>query len=295
MERDLEQGPVTGWQATLKWAAPSLPLLLSWPAIVLILLIYVALARGAPRRLEEILRPFDVVKIGTLELTKGSDTKRRVEGLFSETRTRVMLDYDLAVQQERLDRKLEAVVENHFKPFLKNAGHSIEEMRCTIHVADFLLADTVYQLLDYYPEGRGHGRTWSIRFGMIGKAWRSGINQIEGSVSTNREVLVREWGMTQREASARGADRSSFLAVLLRPAHEGMIGLFYADAKKAWAFTPAQNPGETDQAYGLRKAAFESALAKLIHEGCRKEGVQRSLLKIQRDLGGKAPLLKVYD
>lgn len=297
LQGEFPRTPARGWRAAFDFLQESLPVLVSWPFIALLVLGYFVLFRGGQRQLEKILSRFDIVKVGVLELTRSADGKQKVEASFADARRSVVADYDLAVQQQRLDRKLETVVEHHLKPYLDDAkyGGGIDDVRCTVHVVDFLLADTLYQLLDYYPEGKGHGRTWSVRFGMIGKVWRSSADKIEGSVSTDREVLIREWGMTRREASARGHDRYSFLGVLLRAENEGPMGLFYADARQEFAFTPRQNTGETDDEYKARKAKCDKELTESINEWCKTEGLTASLLKIQNDRGGRAPLLKIYD
>ena len=48
-----------------------------------------------------------------------------------------------------------------------NAGY-----RATVHIPDVLFSDTLYQLLDYWPKGKGGGRRFSARFGILGLAWR---------------------------------------------------------------------------------------------------------------------------
>jgi hypothetical protein len=297
IERDFPPTPIAGWRSALSFAVTSLPTLLSWQVIAIVVLLYIAMATGAPRRIEDLIRPFSTVKIGSIELTQTSagDTKRKVERMFADARDSVVTDYGLAVQQEGLDRKLQRVVEDHLKSHLNSYGKRIESIRCTIHVDDFLLADTLYQLLDYYPDGKGHGRTWSVRFGMIGKVWRSGVDAIEATLEKNRGVLIREWGMTEREASARGHDRASFLGVHIVGPNEGRVGLFYADAKDEYAFSPTKNANETDAAYIARRSQEEKGLASKINAWCTEEGVTSSLLTIQKNLGGKAPLLKLYD
>jgi hypothetical protein len=88
----------------------------------------------------------------------------------------------------------------------------ISTFRCTIHVSDILFADDLYQLLNHYPRsgGSGVGRRFSVRYGIIGRAWRLNQHQGEGDArAESKEDLVRYWGMTQEEAEAISRHRPS--------------------------------------------------------------------------------------
>lgn len=58
--------------------------------------------------------------------------------------------------------------------------------RATIHVADVVYGETLFQLLDYFPQGEGKGRRKSIRFGIIGLAFRSEEDQAQPDLANSQ-------------------------------------------------------------------------------------------------------------
>jgi len=159
--------------------------------------------------------------------------------------------------------------------------NSLPEYRCTIHVPDLLFAETFYQLLDYIPRQSGpetKGRTWSFRFGFIGKLWRSDKQtDIWEDVPTSVQDLIDNWGMTKEEAENAGKGRKSFLGVMLE--HNSVpVGLFYMDALETNAFGL-----DTDE-----------ALRKLIAAKCQTRQITEDLAYIAEQLRGSAALIQIY-
>lgn len=126
-----------------------------------------------------------------------------------------------------------------------------ENFRCTVHIADPVHEGHLYQLLDYYPEGGGAFRSYSDRYGIIGKVWRSEQSQIVGNLLPNlpaetpREqmiaIITRDWGMTKREAD-RALKKPSYVCLLLE--HENdKLGVLYMDSGKQEAFTMPSETG----------------------------------------------------
>src|SRR4029077_20924802 len=138
--------------------------------------------------------------------------------------------------------KLEDVIDEMRKVIDKRKP--IKDLRCTLHVPDILFADTLYQLVDYYPRWGGRGRPFSSRFGIIGLCWRSREDQIQGAVPIDPQELVRKWGMTHEEAVASGGGRQSFLALLLSDVSDTHVAILYMDATEKDAF--GADTGEED-------------------------------------------------
>jgi hypothetical protein len=129
--------------------------------------------------------------------------------------------------------------------------------RATIHIQDPLFENALYQLLDYHPRGGGHGRTFSTRSGIIGMAWRTGkYDSWNQSSAITWHDLIRQWGMTKREADEREvADRKKeFLALPLRdPTNTRQVAVLYLDSEEQGIF------GTTDD----ERAGFRKELGEL--------------------------------
>jgi hypothetical protein len=129
------------------------------------------------------------------------------------------------------------------------------DFRLTLYVPDFIFEDRLYQFTEYYDK-RGKvktpgktGRTYSIRYGIIGRVWRSGVTEIEGELisqedreslgsdPTEAEILrfiARRWGLTLIEA-AKTKPYPSYGAIRIEVAGE-RLGLLFFDSKKSKAF-----------------------------------------------------------
>ena len=131
-------------------------------------------------------------------------------------------------ERERDEDRSEAIEDAR----LKKSGY-----RGTVHVMDALYSDALYQLVDYYPRGRGAGRRFSTRFGILGRAWRLKRSVEEPSVPTRTDRLINEWGMTQEQAADAARGRQSFVCIVL--SDEGSPrGVLYLDARPDRAFPP---------------------------------------------------------
>jgi hypothetical protein len=154
--------------------------------------------------------------------------------------------------------------------------------RSTIHIPDSLFAETLYQLVDYYPDqlDPGRGRTFSTRFGIIGKAWRLAQPQYAPSVPTTQQDLILGWGMTQEEAQkAAQKDRQSFGCVIIKDFGGRCLGVFYMDSPVKDAF------GNEDMWKKIENA---------ILEGSRETKLTAALELIYRDFLAVGPRVHIY-
>jgi len=250
----------------------------AWPMVVFGFLVYLLVSKKAPDRIIKLFNPFRSFKLFGTEFVINEEVGKRAEEVFSEFRKQVRSEYDRKIDQYALMEKLESTVQSVIMPALKQENPNF---RCTIHVPDILFAETLYQLLDYYPHGAGRGRTWSSRFGIIGIAWRSGVSRIEGRVPTEPTQLIREWGMSREEAAAAGEGRRSFACAVLRDEDSTPLGIFYMDSTQ-------------EEAFG-REDAEKNRLVKTIAEGCKSCGLTSALSKLNQDLRGRRPQIKIHE
>lgn len=184
----------------------------------------------------------------------------------------VLVDREFAHQVDlyELSAIHENYVERHFKNVVTDQQYAqLEKLRSTIHVPDVLSTSSLYQLLDYYPtSGGGRGRRFSQRFGIVGESWRLQRSVAEGKVPEARDDLIRQWGMTAREAAQRGSGRASFICILLRNA-DVPEAILYFDAEGEDAFFPGMNREQIeDRLRELEEAAAESQLTARVTAVC---------------------------
>ncbi len=151
--------------------------------------------------------------------------------------------------------------------------------RSTIYVPDMLLDQSLYQLLNYYPqtsEGGPRGRAFSTRYGMIGRCWRLQKSDLKGKVSTNPEELIGEWAMTRTEAKEAAVGRKSFACILLKNVNDECLGLFYMDSQPESVFEPTWNQVE-----------------EFVREEAKSNGLIASLQKIYTDLIASSARVKI--
>lgn len=269
-----------GWAGLLS----SLSSLL-WPLIILIVFSYLFFSGDAPRRLRRLLKPFKSLKIFGAEFVLSEELseeiKKDAEGAFELYRKQANREYDRLVEIYDLRQKLEDVLHSEVTQVLGRNIRDIQGFRCTIHVPDILFKETLYQLLDYYPRGGGRGRVWSIRFGIIGRTWRLKIPQSEGSIPTEAQKLIVEWGMTKEEAEASGQGRQSFTCVVLRDEEKTPVGIFYMDST-------------IKDAFGADNKETRDKLEKAIENGCKKNGLTKGLTDIKKELKSRSPLISIY-
>jgi hypothetical protein len=255
-----------------------------WPLVLLALFVYLVRSPDAPRRLRSLLGGFKSVKLGIAEvvLNDSEQAKATTEDAFAGLRLQAKLHFDLWVQRTNLRQKLEEVVEAVKASVKDGTGEEMDpSTRCTLHVEDIVFADTLYQLLDYFPTTpiQGRGRVFSVRFGIIGRAWRLKESQTQGQVVTKARDLIEQWGMTSEEAKSAASSRKSFLCVLLKDADKGLVGVFYMDAKGANAF----------------RAKGPKTLPEVVEEACRGNGLVKDLARMKDELSGLAPLIRIYE
>ncbi len=253
--------------------------LFSWPTLVALILIYFAFSKLAPYKLAKVLRPFRSLRLFGAEFVLSDEVGADAEQAIVIYRKRVKRQFDALVESYAVRVKLESVINSVQTtiPALK----LVSDVRWTIHVPDMLFADTLYQLVDYYPRGGGRARVFSFRFGVIGLCWRSKEAVVKGEVPTDPKKLLGDWGMSEEEAKASGSGKQSFVAIPLRDESNTPVGVFYMDSKQTKAFA-------TD-------APAKELLEQTVVKACSDLKLTTSLSNINDDLKNKRPMIRVHE
>jgi hypothetical protein len=282
-------GTVLTWIGGFVLGVVKLLVTLAWPLVAIFIFWYLFKAQSAPDRVAQLFRPFKSVELFSAKFKLSDEVKASLEETFAKYRKQVKEQYDQSVKKKSLDEKLKQLLDSQStimtavdaarKAITPNRP-ALQDHRCTIHVPDLLFAETFYQLLDYLPRQADEvtrGRTWSYRFGFIGRVWRSEASDLQGTVSTNINELINNWGMTKEEAAAAGKGRKSFLGVLLRH-NEVPVGLFYMDSKEENAFGQKEN----------------TTLFTTIEAELKRLDIIKDLAAIKEDLSGQSPKIRIY-
>lgn len=250
----------------------------AWPFVVVFGVFVLVLWRAAPYRLERILAPLSMIRLGTAEISLHNENQHfRIEQVFNHYRTERKNEFDRRARADRLAEKLSDVVRNSIQPAVDRINGKHTPIRATIHVPDVLFTDTLYQLLDYQPKGSGRGRTFTTRFGIIGKTWRYGESLIEPSIPTkDPDQLVLQYGMTWTEADDAGKNKQAFACVLLANENSDPVGVLYMDS---------------DRPYAFGKDSRDSEFCRAIAAACQKRGIPAALTRIVESVSQNAPFL----
>lgn len=257
---------------------------LVWPAVVVAAMVFTASPAGT-RLLGPLLRRIRGVSVGTfkLDLTEEQAAKVRdnLKEVFSDYRKTVKSEFDRLARQHNVSFLRSQVINSAVIPHLSPGAQ--KDFRCTIHVQDLLFAEALYQLLDYAPgtARETRGRSFPVRFGILGRAWRSGKSLAQGNVSTDPSQLIIEWGMTSEEANAAGRGRQSFACAVLRDVDRSPLGVFYVDSMEQDAF------GSTEP----ERAEF----LKLIEDQAQALGLTGALAKLNEATRSRGPEIQIFD
>ncbi|MDI4233414.1 hypothetical protein OZ411_11375 [Bradyrhizobium sp. Arg237L] len=263
--------------------------LFPWPIVI-------ALAFGlivwGPDRVRELLSSLKLEVPGVIKIDgTATDTFRKELSDARKTAGRTNKEIEEAyvaakdyVVQIRKRHKIDALVGNLSSEVARIVGDTCpEDFRLTVHIPDLVFDDRLYQLVEYYDK-RGEqvtkdksGRAFSIRYGIIGRVWRSGVAEIEGElisaedralikdISDVRELekfIARRWGLTLDEA-ARIRPYQSYGAIRIERGDKPP-GLVFFDSKVKNAFDGAASRNE------IGRAVQESDLAVSLLEISRE-------------------------
>jgi hypothetical protein len=208
-------------------------------------LLYPPLRRALATAFANTLSTLHSLKVAGVELALNPGA---AQVMAAQSTVVVQDDYerraDNEVRRWRVWEKFQQIVEQTVGPLAqKGTG-----FRSTIHIKDILQPETLYQLVEYTyvsepsDARKTRGRRNSIRFGIIGLAWRLKI-PLYRDVPDKPDELVQHWGMTWDEAAGLAArGRQSFAVIPLyseggpRYASDDPTALIFIDAKKQGLF-----------------------------------------------------------
>jgi hypothetical protein len=208
---------------------------LAWPVAVVVLVIILTTQRGR-LLLRPILRRVRALNFPGgwgIELSEdaAAETKADVEGAIKTYAPALDSEFERLAHTEGIFSRLETTV----RTVLKEHERDAQDFRATVHVEDALVRNALYQLVDYWPSGKGAGRRFSVRFGILGRAWRLGRSLYAADVPLGEDALIEEWGMTRAQARTAAAGKRSFVCIVLQ--HDGQrVGILFMDAKPVNAF-----------------------------------------------------------
>lgn len=258
-------------------ACRELLLLLGWPLALVIALAYIRHSDKAKDWFGAIAKSIHKVAYKGVEVTLwGEEFRQSQSDTFAKFRADVQAEYDKLAERHAIERTLNLILKGTIEPELKRIRKESVDYRATIHVRDALFKNAYYQLVDYLPTGGNRGRAWSVRYGMVGRAWRLEKDSVNRQVGTS-EDLIEHWGMTSDES--QGQARQSMMCCILKTSAGTPIGAFYMDAKDKDAF------GTTDEMHALVDKVQQAAKAK---------DLIKSLEAIWETIKTKAPLVEVY-
>lgn len=265
-----------------KWVHQVVEWILSWPFLVLVVVLYLLRSSKAPARLKELLTPFDSFSLFGNQFVmskeggeKASAAIQRIRDEIKSELDRQSIYFDLEAKHKEL---IDATIANSLTNF------PALDVRSTIYILDRLFDETLYQLLNYYPgPKRGQGRTYSSRYGIIGRAWRRKDSDYAPTVPTDDRKLIEEWGMTETEAKKAGKERQSFGCIAIRSSDsekDGPVALIYLDSKQQNAFGDEKAWGDLEKKV-QEKAEALGLTARLanIHSFTVTKGPQISIRK----------------
>lgn len=257
----------------------------AWPAVVALSIVMLLTTAGGRRIVASLPGRVSKVSAFGVELALTPDAAKEVhqgaEQYLGDYRQRINVEFDRQVATKRINELRIEVVEDAISHAV-DQGWMLEtahkKYRSTVHVLDVLYHDVLFQLLDYYPEGGGRSRTWSIRRGILGVAWRLHNDQIEGHVSTDPKELIKTWAMTMQEAAVAARGRQSFACVLLRDESALPVAVVYLDSPEPGAF-----PDPTKDRF-----------ADFIREKSRTTGLTVALASMQKEMMEIGPHLALF-
>lgn len=207
----------------------------AWPFVVLVALCLVSLPPGR-RMLNQLLGRISKFKGGGFEVDltakESSQVKQTLGEAVREFRKPIKQEFDRQAKVERVRQGVECVCQEVLLGALTSPGKALQ---ATVYVADVLFDGLLYRLIDYYPKGGGAGTVYSIRFGIIGKAWRLEESLAE-FVEPEEKALIENWGMTIADTVKSGKSTKSFVCVILRDAAGLRVGLLFVESDGENAF-----------------------------------------------------------
>jgi hypothetical protein len=209
-----------------KWTGPLI--LFAILAFAVLLLI-----PGGPKWLAQVKEfafgPISVARDVATVKTSISQSLGAVDAAVSTTYQEKSKKFDLDGLFARLKLELDKQFLKEFDVDLTKIAH-----RATLYVpgmTDEQLVQATKYLPAPNPERPVVGRRFSVRYGIIGRAFRQRIALYNWKVDNSRNRLVRLWGLTRSEAYKQGGNATSLMALPIPPnENTDPLGIIYLEA-----------------------------------------------------------------
>ncbi len=280
--------------AAANWALIEFPSSITWQVTAILIVLFIVMSKTARTTLSGLTSRFRTIKAFGAEVEFSEEGARQlsltIDETFEEYKSQAYSEFRRQSEANKIRTTLESVLKNQEKLVIKGKTNptlrseifsriASEKIRCTIHVPDLLFADMLYQLIDYYPRGSGAGRRFSVRYGIIGRTWRTAESTGQGKTFNTEGDLVENWGMTEEEAvnAVGSAAKHSLLCALLTEDNGDNLAVIFVDA-------PGENVfGDDDQAKELagqlakicQTLGLTKKLSEMLYE-IRKRGTKIS-------------------
>jgi hypothetical protein len=120
-----------------------------WQGLVFLLLLYLLFSPSAAGQIRALFAAFGSVKFFGVEFEMNRTAGENVEDVIRKLRVDVLSRFDTWVNRNRIANLHQQIVDQVVRTAIKAPQ---ADFRSTIYVSDLLFADTLCQLLDYYPE-----------------------------------------------------------------------------------------------------------------------------------------------
>lgn len=266
------------------WLGGILGKMVPWPLLILIFVFHPALKGGLTEifgALVDLIGNLRQIKAAGLQISADPASARQIAGtsaaiVENDFRSRA----DKAAGKGDVWKKFGSIIDEIIVPELERLHPGVEiPFRSTIHIRDAVYDETTYQLTEYLfrpPEKRpeSRGRRLSLRFGIVGRAWRLACSDYDPDVSTDPAELVKQWGMTYDEAQRAGRGRKSFIVFLIRTTENYEAGALFIDSTVPNLF------GDRPQ--------FDEIEAKVLAKA-KENGLAKALYDLSEELRRKYP------
>lgn len=223
----------------LKWTGPALALAV----------LFLAIAASHPS-VREWLSRATTVGLGPLSVVVGNvdALKQSVKGRFTEVDAAIVATYKDKIDKfdlEGLFTRLKIEIDKQLKTAFGVEMAQVKH-RATMFVPGFTNEQLV-QVTKYTPpenpERAVVGRRFSVRYGIIGRAFRLRTALYNWDVNNEQNNLVRYWGLTRTEAWKQDGRATSLLALPIPPDQNvEPVAIVYIEAAGSNLLMPNQCP-----------------------------------------------------
>jgi hypothetical protein len=220
----------------LKWTGPVVLL-----AFVVMALLLLAPPAWLAQVKEFAVGPISVARDLATVRTSISQSLEAIDEAVSTTYQEKSKKFDLDSLFARLKLELDKQFLGELNVDLTKISH-----RATLYVPG-MTDEQLVQATTYLPRQTANagrvvvGRRFSVRYGIIGRAFRQRIVLYNWKVDSSRNQLVRLWGLTRSEAYKQGGSATSLMALPIPPdENTDPLGVIFLEAHGENSLMPGE-------------------------------------------------------